>query len=123
MDGKRRTDPHDPRKPGPSPRHTDRIPRRATLIIETEIDPAVSVEQEAESRLGATLDPGGDRVDQAVALRIPETVTYIAQRNLRTAIDRAKYQYVTLARTGNESTIRWPANGWLEGGIDDLASL
>ena len=109
--------------PGRRPDILIEHPAGQPLIIETEVDPAGTVEEDARSRLGATLDPGGDRVEQVVALRIPVTLTYVVQRNLQTAIERTHYKYVTLSRTDDGSTIRRPANGWLEGKIDDLANL
>ena len=109
--------------PGLRPDILIEYPGGQPLIIETEIDPAGSVEREAGSRLGITLDPGGHLVEQTVALRIPATLTNVAQRNLPKAIDATRYRYATLSRLADGTTVRWPASGWLEGRLDDLADL
>ena len=109
--------------PGRRPDIVIRHPVGQPLIIESEIEPASTVEAEARSRLGVALDAGGDRVQQAIALQIPVTLTYVAQRNLPTAVERARYRYASLYRTADGITLRWPTRGWLEGTIDDLANL
>ena len=109
--------------PGLRPDIVIEHPGGQPLIIETEILPAPTVELDAASRLGVILEPGGDRVEHVVALRVPETLTYVVQRNLRTAIERTKYEYATLFLTSDGETVRWPTNGWLHGNVDDLANL
>ena len=93
------------------------------LIIETEVLPAATVEQDAASRLGVTLDPGGERVEQVIALRIPSDLTFVDQAILEDKIETSVYQYAALSLHADGTQTRWPQGGWLEGGIDDLASL
>ena len=109
--------------PGLRPDIVVRHPGGQPLIIEAEFDPAATVEADAIARLGATLDPGGDLVEQVVALRLPDTLTYVAQRHLEASIGRVSYQYASLSQDQDGNIIRWPADGWLHGRIDDLASL
>ncbi len=97
-------------------------PNGQPLIIETEISPATSVEQDAGSRLGAILEPDGNLVEQVVALRIPRTLTFV-ERDLSGAMERVDYEYVSLSLAADGTTSRWPASGWLKGRIDDLANL
>ena len=93
------------------------------LIIETEVEPAPTVEQDAAARLGVALDPGGQLIEQVVALRFPVSLTYVNQPNLEEAMERATYQYAALSLDTDAPPPRWPRAGWLEGGVDDLANL
>ena len=97
--------------------------RGQPLVIETEVDPASTVEQDAASRLGMTLEPGGKQVEQAAALRIPASLTYVNQPNLEEAVEQADYQYAAISLNIDRSLTRWPRAGWLKGGVDDLANL
>ena len=67
------------------------------LIIETEVKPAPTVEQDAAARLGVALNPGGQLIEQVVALRFPVSLTYVNQPNLEEAMERATYQYAALS--------------------------
>ena len=96
------------------------------LIIESEVDPASQVEGDAKARLGLTLDQGGEAVEQVVALCLPGELANCAQSGLPVALGQVRYRYATLSLpmgADSENPVRWPAAGWLEGGIDDLAGL
>ena len=93
-----------------------------SIIVETEVEPAANVEQDAESRLGVTLDEGGERVEQVIALRYPTDIPYV-QTELREAVEGAIFEYATLSLTADEVVVRWPTRGWLKGGVDGLAGV
>lgn len=93
------------------------------IVIETEVEPAPTVEADAAARLRVTLETGGQAVEQAVALRIPEALPYVGQQNLADAVEQARYQYATLRLDAGGNLVRQPRGGWLEGGVDDLADL
>lgn len=104
------------------------------VVIEAEYDSSSprSVENDALERLGKTLasDCGrhsGKRIEQAVALRIPKRLKADRQGNICEKLEAAQYEYCVYSVPGkNDKTIeyrRWPNNGWIKGGIDDLASL
>ena len=87
------------------------------VILETEIEPARTVEEDARARLGDTFLADGSPVEQVVAVRIP-----IAARAPGTPLDTLRYSYKVC--TNGAQTLSWfPANGWIEGSIADLASF
>lgn len=96
----------------------------APVIIEAEFAPAATVEQDAQSRLGVTLAEGGGTVEHTVALRLPGRLAEINQGRLPQAVeDEYGYRYATWSLDRAGSPFRWPAAGWLRGGLDDLANL
>ncbi len=91
------------------------------VVVETEFAPARTVEADARSRLGAAI-PGSDRtIEHAIALRAPESLRRVAQHALPEAVDTAEYRYCLWSQ--DESEVRWPRAGWIEGDADSLASL
>ena len=108
--------------PGRRPDILIEHPTGQPLMIETEIDPARTVEEDATSRLGVVLGADGDQVEQVVALRIPTTLSYI-ERGLAGAVERVDYRYATLSLGDDDTVVRWPSSGWLKGSLDDLAGL
>jgi len=102
-----------------------RHPGGAPVIVETEWEPAATVEEDARARLGATVGADGQRVEQAVAVAVPEGLRTDDQARLAGLIAEAKFRYCVLAHREGEPADpeRWPRSGWIEGGIDDLAGL
>ena len=102
-----------------------RHPGGAPVIVETEWEPAATVEEDARARLGATVGADGQRVEQAVAVAVPEGLRTDDQARLAGLIAAAKFRYCVLAHREGEPAApeRWPRSGWIEGGIDDLAGL
>ncbi|MCY4103234.1 MAG: hypothetical protein OXG55_08255 [bacterium] len=87
------------------------------VILETEIEPARTVEEDALARLGDTFLADGSPVEQAVAVRIP-----VAARAPGTPLDTLRYAYRVC--TNGTQTLSWfPDNGWIEGSIADLAGF
>lgn len=85
------------------------------VIIEAEIDPAVTVEPEARERLGLKLK-GGGVVSTSIALKHPEFLTNLSTVELRSKIAETNdFQYAVY------NPDRYPPNGWIKGGVMDIA--
>ena len=88
-----------------------------SVIVETEFAPANTVDQDALDRLGVRLESTEEEIEGVLAVILP--------KDLKTgdldAIDQAGFRYVTHSLAPGGEKIRWPANGWIEGGIDELA--
>ena len=91
------------------------------VVVETEYAPARTVETDARDRLGKTLRSDGHRIEQSIALRIPDSLATGSQHKLRQSISEAALEFAVFS--GNpQDPDRWPEAGWIEGGVDDLAS-
>ena len=101
-----------------------RHPGGAPVIVETEFDPAYTVEEEARDRLGLVMAETGDQVEQAIAVCLPAALRR-DQGRLAEGIAGAAFRYCVFTHREEEphDPIRWPGSGWLRGGIDDLAGL
>ena len=97
-------------------------PGGVPVVLETEFQPARTVEEDARARLGKSLQYTGDRIEQTIALQVPEEVGRAPQRDLRRYIETAEFRYCTWSLEEADREARWPGSGWLAGGIDDLAS-
>ena len=93
-------------------------PNAQPVVVETEYFPAVTVEQDARGRLGLTPTDSADPIEQAIAIRIPLALRQ-HQAGLAERIAAAEFDYCILSGTHSSPT-RWPATGWLTGGIDDI---
>ena len=110
--------------PGQRPDIVIHHPGGAPVIIETEFEPALTVEADARARLGKIIAATGDEVEQAIAVRVPAELRG-DQGRLAEQIAAAEFRYcVFTAREGEpDDPIRWPESGWLNGGIDEFAGL
>ena len=97
-------------------------PGGAPVVLETEFVPAPGVEDDARARLREELTGGGDLIEQAIAVRIPQRLSQVSQSTLDRDIGSASFRYCTFSSHGDGPPVRWPAEGWLEGRIDDLAA-
>ena len=97
-----------------------RHPGGLPVAVETEYTPAHTVEQDARQRLGKTLLQTGESIEQALAVRIPITLASTNQNDLEEEIERAELEFCIFSGSP-ENPDRWPATGWLDGGVDDLA--
>ncbi len=88
------------------------------VVVETEYNPARTVEQDARSRLGYSID--GRKIEGALAVKIPEELGR-RQTDLGVAINEQEYEYCLIHGTAFYND-RWPGQGWLRGGISDLAT-
>ena len=99
-----------------------RHPGGLTVIVETEFEPAHTVERDARGRLGAIVEDTGDAVEQAIAVRVPAALRGCEQSRLPERIAATSFDYCAFLE-GDDAPIRWPASGWLHGGLDDLAGF
>ena len=99
-----------------------RPPGGIPVVLETEFMPARSVEADAQARLGQFLQYNGDRIEQTIAVRIPQELSHAPQNDLTRQIEAAEFGYCTFSLQEADAVVRWPATGWLNGSIDDLAS-
>ena len=95
-------------------------PGMSPVIIETEFSPAVTVEHDAASRIGTTLKDTGTRIENVIALRIPEVLRTTVQAELRSVIEVVEFDSF-LVRADPVGTVRWPKSGWLKHQISDVA--
>ena len=95
-----------------------RAPGAQPVIIETEFDPASSVEDDATARLGLVPASSSDPINQVIAVRVPNSLRR-DQASLPARIAAADFAYCMIS--GDTSgPARWPAGGWLTGGIDAI---
>ena len=96
----------------------------APVVIETEVIPAATVEDDARDRLGAALTDGS-LIFAAIAVRVPLRFRDLEGEALRDALRRADagLEYALLAGASRDQYDRFPDAGWLVGGATDLARL
>ena len=102
-------------------------PGGVPVVVETEFMPARTVEADARGRLGETLSADGRPIEQTIAVRMPHGLrNHRPDKELVAAIGEAAFEYClfSLVRgdNGEDRTVRWPGTGWIEGGVDDLAT-
>ncbi len=101
-----------------------RDPRGAPVVVESEYAPARTVERDAVERLGRVLADSGDEIEQCLALRAPDALRHAPQAALDERTAGATYEYCLFSRSGGaDGPVRWPAAGWVRGGVDDLAAV
>ena len=92
-------------------------PQRAPVVVEAEYAPARSVEREAVDRLGLPVVGDTRVIEAAIALRYPEDLESAA--DIAEALKAARFEHCVHYKDGG----RFPASGWLESGVSDLADL
>ena len=97
-----------------------RHPGGLPVALETEYTPAHTVEQDARERLGKTMRGTGEKIEQALAVRIPAGLASVSQNDLHAGIEAAEFEFCILSGDP-ENPHRWPEIGWLDGSVDDLA--
>lgn len=100
-----------------------RMPGGLSVIVETEYAPALSVEADALSRLGTALAETGEPLEQVVAVRLPDDLSRVRQADLTTAVEQAAFDYCVFSSDEAGTPVRFPGLGWINGGVDALASL
>ncbi len=97
-----------------------------TVILETEFSPAPGVESDACQRLGKKIKRTGEEVEQCIAVKLPASLRKIEQENLDASVRNAHYFFAVFTYDGTDELYanisRWPKKGWVEGGLDDLAT-
>ena len=96
-------------------------PGTSPVVVETEFIPAATVEEDAVSRLGKHLASDGRRIENVIALRVPAELRTVEQGGIADAIRLARFTYCVLSETKTRDIQRWPEEGWLQGGVDDVA--
>ena len=89
------------------------------VVVEAEYMPAAHAEAEAKSRLGLEA-VNGRVIEAAIALRYPEEVG--DADNLFEALKVARLSYCAFTEESG-GVNRFPASGWLDGSVEDLADL
>ena len=99
-------------------------PNVSPVVIETEVLPAVTVEPEALSRLGAKLRTTGRTILSSVAVRLPDRLRKKYDEALKLDLGSADDLEMALF-TGSSaaSAVRWPKSGWMLGSVADLSIL
>ena len=100
-----------------------RHPGGLSVIVETEYEPASTVEDDALDRLGKTLSENGETIEQVVAVIVPAALKESPQGRLPELIEQAEFRYCGVSGSTAETATRWPKSGWLQGGINHLASF
>ena len=99
-------------------------PFTAAVVIETEILPAQTVEEETLSRLGKGLSRFGSIIHSAIAVRLPRRLTQASGHKLRHEIANARdLEFALFTGENRHKVSRYPNSGWLSGGIHDLSIL
>lgn len=80
-----------------------------------------AVERDAIARLALTVGDTGERVEQAIAVRLPDELRTLGQNNLDAGINDAMLEFCVFSGLP-VSCSRWPSQGWIAGSIDDLAN-
>ncbi len=95
------------------------VPDTQPVAIETEYDPASSVEDDAKARLGRTPAGSAEPIEQALAVRVPASLRR-GQADIAGRISSVDFGYCVFS--GDPAAPdRWPDAGWLAGDIDDVA--
>lgn len=105
---------------GRRPDLTIDIPRAAPLVIETEFEPARTVEDDARLRLGISLEATPDPVETVVAVILPGRLRNASAGDVHPALVVADDLRRAVLREG-EPPIRLPESGWVSGGLRELA--
>ena len=91
--------------------------RRAPVVVEAEYMPARSVEAEALERLALPVVGDTRVIEAAIALRYPKDLE--SASDIAEALKAARFEHCVHYKDGG----RFPASGWLESGVSDLADL
>ena len=94
------------------------------VVIETELLPAVTVETDAISRIGAQVRATGRVILSAVAVRLPVRLRTKQGAALRSELVSADdIEMALISGTDPSNYSRWPQSGWNTGRVSDLAVL
>lgn len=92
----------------------------APVVIEAEIYPARTVEEDASNRLGKSLTGSTLPIETVVALRYPARFRTSAESDLDRVIATSNdLEWALLTETGGRN----PSNGWVSGTAADLAAM
>ena len=97
-----------------------RNPVGLPVAIETEFEPAGSLEFDARANLSHQVGRDGEAIEQTIAVRVPAGLAE-GQQDLAERIWRARFSYCVYFATAVDP-LRWPRTGWLEGSAQDVAA-
>ena len=97
------------------------LPGGVPVVLETERFPAKSVENDAKSRLGEFLSGTSKKIEQSIAVRIPERLAEIDQNQLLDEINSSTFEFAVHSINLENIPTRYPNSGWIKGDIDHLA--
>ncbi|MXW96560.1 MAG: hypothetical protein F4110_15330 [Acidimicrobiaceae bacterium] len=97
-----------------------RVHDAGPLVIEAEFHPARSLEDDALSRVGATTGHPRRPIETVVALRYPRRLRGVAESELAETLAACDDLAWCVWREG-AGEVRFPNEGWLVGGLADLA--
>ncbi len=92
-------------------------PQGQPVIIETEFDPALTVEKDAIGRIGTQLRGTGDSIEGALSVVLPKSLKH---GNLD-EVENATYRYAAHYLGKDGEIARWPTEQWLTGTVEDIA--
>lgn len=92
------------------------------VVIETEVMPAATVEDDAVSRLGKHLASDNRTIENVIALRLPSRLRTVEQDRIKDVIKEEKFTYCVFSKPEDGNSQRWPKEGWLQGNVDDVAN-
>jgi hypothetical protein len=92
-------------------------------VIEAEVGNRRQAEIEARARLGKRLVHNPRSIESAIALVYPEDLRRHDGLALRSAIRESEFEYIVVGSVSDSGRGRFPASGWLSGGIRELAML
>ena len=94
------------------------------VVIEAERSSPSSAEDDAKARLGRTVANTGRQIETAIALVYPPDLLSLHGSSLRDAIDNTQHlEYALYTRRVGNPPERLPSQGWVRGGVRDLAML
>ena len=93
------------------------------IVIEAEVGNYRQAEIEARSRLDNRLISTGNAIHAAVALVYPDELRSHGGQALRERLRDIELEYVLFTIMPNGETARFPIEGWLKGGVRELAVL
>jgi hypothetical protein len=93
------------------------------IVVEAEVANHRQAETEARSRLGNRLISTGNLVHASVALVYPDHLRNYQESTLRSELQQVQLEYVLFTVQADGETARFPPDGWLRGGITELAIL
>ena len=94
------------------------------VVIETEVLPALTVEQEATSRLGKQIRATGKAILSSIAVRLPQRLRTKQGSSLRSELENASDIEMALYTGSDPSAYaRLPSSGWITGRVSNLSIL
>ena len=93
------------------------------IVVEVEFLPARTVEKDATARLGRVVRANRQIIEQVIALRAPQEIREVPGAQLEEKIINSRFEYCLFSADAPSRARRWPKEGWLQGGVDELATL